>query len=91
MEKMKNVLRRILVTIILTVIFIILLCLAGCTSSEIDKKIYNNGTHLDCGGKWQVCDYEYIDTGCFKYKYQCSKCKTQIFFKNNYIENIPRD
>jgi hypothetical protein len=40
-----------------------------------DSKIWNDGIHRDCGGKWKVFAATHIRNAGTVYHYKCEKCE----------------
>ena len=46
------------------------------------KDIWNNGTHLDCGGHWHIVGLSYGH----RYVYECDTCYASFEAHKNYLE-----
>jgi NADH:ubiquinone oxidoreductase subunit 3 (subunit A) len=81
---MKNFLKEYLGSIIFTLVIVAIFVVAvmyGLHLKEKNKKEYNNGTCLECGGHYHLVSASYY-RGEDTYYYECDNCGH--IFKTNY-------
>lgn len=66
--------------VILLAILIIALILTYSKGNAISKKIWNNGIHDGCGGRWHIVARHY------DYVYECDTCYASFVSSNNYSQ-----
>ena len=74
---------EIIATIIVFIFLITLAFIISVCSTTVSTKVYNNGTHKNCGGHWiyeNAIGHRYSTN----YIYHCDKCGTIYEFTKKY-------